>query len=180
MLAASGLTVMAEPFDAKLIDLLRRWQSWPQVGGLPGRDCFDPTDMPHLLPQIILLEYDTNPNPYRDYDGLHRYIGTRVGEDFNMARRTRTHMSSGGQAFAERWFPVHDQLRQTRQPLAVQGIPYLVDKVYLRFEILYLPLARSLVARPVAAQPAAAEQSEPAEVAYALMAAHQGPDPQRS
>jgi hypothetical protein len=163
------LTVLAEPVDARLIALLRRWQAWPQVGGLPLRNCFDPTDMPHLLPQIILIEYDANPNPYRDYDALFRYIGTRIGEDFKQTRRTRDHMSNIGQAFAERWFPVHDHLRMTRQPLTIQGIPYLVDKVYQRFEILYLPLTRNDT-------PAT---TETATVGYALIAAHQGPDPQR-
>jgi hypothetical protein len=45
--------------------------------------------------------------------------------------------------FPDRWFPSFDRLRQDARPLAVRGKPYLVDKTYFRFELLYLPLARN-------------------------------------
>jgi len=165
------LSFVAEPTERKLIDLLRRWQSWPTTDGLPGRDQFDPTDMPHLLPHLALVEYDSHENPYRPYDALFRYIGSRIGEDFRMSQHTRQYMSDFGSPIAERWFPVYDRLRSTRAPFAVQGIPVLLDKTYLRFEVLYLPLSRGNATKPEQQQATAAP-----EVAFALFAAHFSPN----
>ena len=142
LLESPSLMICAAPTEAKLRELLQHWQSWPKRNDLPGRDQFEPADMPHLLPHLCLLEFDRQANPYRDYDALFRYIGTRIGEDFNMSNSTRTHMSDFGATFAQRWFPVYDRVIESRRPLAVQGVPYLIDKTYLRFELLFLPLTR--------------------------------------
>ena|GEM_PF-3165316 len=142
MLESPSLMICAAPIEAKLRELLQHWQNWPKRNGLPGRDQFEPADMPHLLPHLCLLEFDRHANPYRDYDALFRYIGTRIGEDFSMSNSTRTHMSDFGSTFSQRWFPVYDRVIKTRHPLVVQGVPYLIDKTYLRFELLFLPLTR--------------------------------------
>lgn len=142
MLESPSLMICPAPTEAKLQELLQHWQNWPKRNGLPGRDQFEPADMPHLLPHLCLLEFDRHANPYRDYDALFRYIGTRIGEDFSMSNSTRTHMSDFGSTFAQRWFPVFDRVIDTRRPQVVQGIPYLIDKTYLRFELLFLPLTR--------------------------------------
>lgn len=165
------LTFVAEPTDRKLVDLLTRWQSWPKAHGLPGREQFDPTEMPHLLPHLALVEYDRHANPYRPYDALFRYIGSRIGDDFRMSQHTRQYMSDFDAQVAERWFPVYDRLRSTRAPFAVQGVPVLLDKTYLRFEVLYLPLSRGDATKPEQQQAA-----EPPEVAFALFAAHFSPN----
>lgn len=162
---------LAEP---RLTELLARWQSWPKIDGIPGRDQFEPADIPHLLPDLVLAEYDRHGNPYRDYDTLFRYIGSRIGNDFSMTQSTRGHMSDFGADFADRWFPVFDRVRETRQPVMVQGVPYLIDKTYLRFEMVLLPLARgdatNRVDRPTG----------PAEVAFTLFAAHFSPNLHKS
>ncbi|HVI91409.1 MAG TPA: PAS domain-containing protein [Dongiaceae bacterium] len=142
LLESPSLMICAAPTEAKLRALLQHWQSWPKRNDLPGRDQFEPADMPHLLPHLCLLEFDRHANPYRDYDALFRYIGTRIGEDFNMSNSTRTHMSDFGATFSQRWFPVYDRVIESRRPLVVQGVPYLIDKTYLRFELLFLPLTR--------------------------------------
>jgi len=142
LLESPSLMICPAPTEAKLQELLQHWQNWPKRNGLPGRDQFEPADMPHLLPHLCLLEFDRHANPYRDYDALFRYIGTRIGEDFSMSNSTRTHMSDFGSTFAQRWFPVFDRVIDTRRPQVVQGIPYLIDKTYLRFELLFLPLTR--------------------------------------
>jgi hypothetical protein len=164
------LTLSTAPVEPKLAELLMRWQSWPAAGGLPGRDQFEPADMPHLLPDLVLVEYDRHGNPYRDYNILFRYIGSRVGDDFSMSQSTRSHITDFGPDFANRWFPVFDRLRETRIPVTVQGVPYLIDKTYLRFEMLFLPLARGDAANP------AHQSSVQAEVAFALFATHVGPN----
>jgi len=142
LLESPSLMISSAPTEVKLLELLQHWQNWPKRNDLPGRDQFEPADMPHLLPHLCLLEFDRHANPYRDYDALFRYIGTRIGEDFNMSNSTRTHMSDFGSTFSQRWFPVYDRVIETRRPLVVQGIPYLIDKTYLRFELLFLPLTR--------------------------------------
>lgn len=170
MLESPSLTISATPAEAKLRDLLQHWEAWPKRNGLPGRDQFEPADMPHLLPHLCLLEFDRHANPYRDYDALFRYIGTRIGEDFSMSNSTRTHMSDFGPSFAERWFPVYDRVIESRLPLAVQGVPYLIDKTYLRFELLFLPLTRGDVTVPDH------HRTETAEVEFTLFGAIFGPN----
>jgi hypothetical protein len=163
------LTFVADPTEPALIDLRRRWQAWPKSGGLPGREQFEPADMPHLLPRIALVEFDRHGNPYRDYDVLFRYIGSRLGDDFQMSQQTRQHMSNFGSLIAQRWFPVYDRLRETRAPVVIQGVPYLLDKTYLRFEVVYLPLARGDATDP-------GRSTAQAEVAFALFGAHFSPN----
>lgn len=168
------LQIIAGPTIPKLIDLLALWQSWPkaidaQGRGLPGRGQFEPADIPHLLPDLCLIEYDRNSNPYRDYDALFRYIGSQIGDLFQMEQHTRQHMSNFGATYAPRWFRVFDHQRQTRAPFAVRGIPYLIDKTFLRFELLFLPLARD-DAR------ATTTDSGKTEVAFSIFVAHIEPN----
>jgi hypothetical protein len=170
LMESPALTFLAAPAEPKLAELLTRWHSWPKAGGLPGRDQFEPADMPHLLPDIILVEYDRHGNPYRDYDILFRYIGSRIGEAFSMAQNTRNHMSDFGPQFADRWFPVFDRVRDTRMPVTVQGVPYLIDKTYLRFEVTFLPLTRGDATDP------AHRATDTTEVSFMLFAAHFGPN----
>ena len=165
------LTFVAEPGDRKLVDVLARWHAWPKANGLPGRAQFDPAEMPQLLPHLALVEYDAHANPHRPYDALFRYIGSRIGEDFRMSQHTRQYLSDFSAQIAERWFPVHDHLRHTRAPFAIQGVPVLLDKSYLRFEVVYLPLSRG-----DATSAAQQQATEPPEVAFALFAAHFSPN----
>lgn len=185
LLESPSLSLSTAPTEPKLRELLTHWQNWPQTGGLPDRDQFEPADMPHLLPHLCLVEYDRHDNPFRDYDVLFRYIGTRIGEDFSMSNSTRSHMSDFGPTFAKRWFPVFDRLVETRRPVVVQGVPYLIDKTYLRFEILFLPLTRAdrmqADAAPTANGPtvnrtAASRTAVDAPVNFALFGAIFGPN----
>ncbi|HEX9449426.1 MAG TPA: hypothetical protein VF920_15670, partial [Dongiaceae bacterium] len=76
----------------------------------------------------------------------------------------RRHLSDLGAPFAPRWFTVYDRLRHTAQPLTVSGVPYLMNKTYLRFEILFLPLT------------AGPDERGTAHVDFALYAAHFEPN----
>ncbi|HVJ42268.1 MAG TPA: PAS domain-containing protein [Dongiaceae bacterium] len=178
LLESPSLTISPTPTEAKLRELLGHWQAWPKQDGLPGRDQFEPADVPHLLPHLCLIEYDRHDNPYRPYDVLFRYIGTRIGEDFSMSHVTRGHMSDFGAVFAHRWYPVFDRVVETRQPFAVQGVPYLIDKTYLRFELVFLPLMRGDATAP---RDTTDGSAGPAKVAFALFGGIFGPnlaDPQ--
>ena len=158
------LDLLTTPTVSFLGDLLAHWQAWSKAGGMPHRDRFDPVDFPRLLPDLSLIGIDRHANAYRDYDVLFRSIGTRLGQHFSMTGFTRRHLSDLGAPFAPRWFTVYDRLRHTAQPLTVSGVPYLMNKTYLRFEILLLPLT------------AGPDERGTAHVDFALYAAHFEPN----
>ena len=128
--------------------MLLAWRAWPKEGRLPQRDTFDPVDFPRLLPWMLLFEFEARPNRYRDYDIRYRYIGSSFGDTLRSQGLTGTYLSALPDPFPERWFPSSDRLRRDAKPIAVRGKPYLLDKTYLQFELLYLPLARNAPADP--------------------------------
>ena len=138
-----NLTIADEPAATALREMLAAWRRWPKEGRLPRRSAFDPVDFPRLLPWMLLFEYEPRPNRYREYDMLLRYIGSSFGDTLQSQGLTGTYISALPDPFPERWFPSFDRLRQDAKPIAVRGKPYLVDKTYLQFELLYLPLARN-------------------------------------
>jgi hypothetical protein len=137
------LSIADLPTAPELQEMLTAWNSWPKDGRLPRRDAFDPVDFPRLLPWMLLFEIEARPNRHRDYDLLLRYIGTALGDTLQTQGLTGTYISDLPDPFPGRWFPSFDRLRQDARPLVVRGKPYLVDKTYLQFELLYLPLARN-------------------------------------
>jgi len=153
------LSIADEPKAEVLREMLAAWHAWPKEGKLPRRNAFDPVEFPRLLPWMLLFEYEARPNRYRDYDLLYRYIGTSFADTLQSEGLTGTYLSALPDPFPERWFPSFDRLRQDAKPIAVRGKPYLVDKSYYRFELLYLPLARN-------------SPGDPTEVAFNLICMH--------
>ncbi len=92
---------------------------------------------------MLLLEVEKQANRYRKYDMRLRYLGTALAETLKSEGLTGTTISALPDPFPDRWFPGFDRLRETAALLTVRGKPYLVDKAHLRFEMLYLPLARN-------------------------------------
>lgn len=138
-----NLAFADEPAARMLRELRATWYSWPRDGSIPRRNAFDPVEFPRLLPWMLLFEYEARPNRYRDYDLLYRYVGTSFADTLQSEGLTGTYLSALPDPFPDRWLPSFDRLRQDARPLAVRGKPYLVDKTYFRFELLYLPLARN-------------------------------------
>jgi hypothetical protein len=138
-----NLTIAEQPTAKELRAMLLAWHGWPKSGRLPRRNSFDPVDFPQLLPWMLLFEFEPRANRYRDYDMLYRYIGTAFADTLQSGGLTGTYISALPDPFPERWFPTFDRLRQDAKPIAVRGKPFLVDKTYLKFELLYLPLARN-------------------------------------
>jgi hypothetical protein len=134
------LDIVDGPHVPFLETLLANWREWSRLHNPPRRQQFDAVEFPAYLPDLCLIEFDQHANPYRDYDAMYRTIGSRIGDHFGMANHTRGHLSDFGAIFAARWFTVYDRLRQTAQPLTLTGVPYLMNKTYLRFEMLLLPL----------------------------------------
>jgi hypothetical protein len=143
-----NLSIAEEPAARALREMLLVWRSWPRDGRLPRRNAFDPVDFPRLLPWMLLFEFEARPNRYRDYDLLYRYIGTAFGETLQSQGLTGTYLSALPEPFPQRWFPGFDRLRRDAKPIAARGKPYLLDKTYMQFELLYLPLARNAPADP--------------------------------
>jgi len=138
-----NLVLADRPQAARLLELLAAWSAWPKDGRLPRRSAFDPVEHPRLLPWLTLLERVGHPNPYRNYDLRYRYIGSSYAELFRAQNLTGTHISDMSAPFPQRWFPAFDRVVDGAAPVAVRGKPYLVGKAFMRFELLFLPLAQN-------------------------------------
>ena len=129
--------------DAGLMTLRDTWKSW-QVGQLiPPRSAFDPIAFPRQLPLMKLTEVLREPNQIRSYDVVIRYMGTGWTELFNAAHLTNTKISDLGPIYGERWFSFYDRVIAARAPVTVRGAPFGVDKEFLGFEMLGLPLSKT-------------------------------------
>jgi len=112
------------------------WQGKRKPGALPGRRDIDPIEIPQLMPQIALVDVLREPLDYR-----YRLFGTRLVEVMGAERtgkRMREVMSPPAVAASERLIA---GLIETREPLAFTGRLFWLDKDYVAFETLVLPLA---------------------------------------
>lgn len=139
----SKLRPIAMLQDAGLQNLQKRWSSWRMNGEIPLRVSFDPIDFPRQISMMQLGEIVPEPNALRPYDVVLRYLGTGWVDLFNAGQLTNTRVSELGPVYGERWFNVHDQVVAARQPLTIGGSPYGIDKEFLDFEILGLPLSKT-------------------------------------
>ncbi len=135
------MTPHGPPGDAhpKIRQLFDLWQSLsPGPGLLPGRQHFDPMQVPALLPNIWLL--DVLPGPPRRY--RYRLVGTGMVEAGAPGRKgdfvdDPRHISDP--AAANRLF---DKVCDSRQPDWSRGQPILKHSSYVsQIERLTLPFA---------------------------------------
>lgn len=120
--------------DPKIRAVVEYWLSKHPESGLPGRQHIDPVDIPHLLPNVWLIDVVRDPLRFR-----FRLMGTLVveyaGED------------NTGKWFDERW-PESDpaflhSVVETRQPTWARGRSnWRPEKDYFEIERVRLPLAR--------------------------------------
>jgi hypothetical protein len=136
--AARPSLVPPEPND-KLAALERHWRAMHPPAGLPGRQHFDPIDVPSLLPWILLVDVAREPLRFR-----YRVIGT-------------AHVDTLGYNPTGRWFDeAHPDFHQTTvcrefTEVATRGEPtyyrgpltFVATKGFLEIERLVLPLARN-------------------------------------
>ena len=129
------------PDDARdsMRTLYDYWKSIAPPGLLPGRQHFEPLDVPALLPSIWLIEVHRDPYRFR-----YRLVGSRI-EDFAGERLT-------GLWFAERLSgPALQQVNlamqavvESREPDWRRGRPKIRwEKDHMVMERLYLPLAKN-------------------------------------
>lgn len=114
------------------------WISIHPEDGIPGRQHFDPLDVPNLLPNIRLLDIVGNPPRFRI-----RLMGTRLREFFR-AELTGCWLDElfsnleGSLTHVELLRTI-----ETREPRWRRGKPALdIEKDYMDMERIYLPFAR--------------------------------------
>jgi hypothetical protein len=124
----------------ELLGLLKQWQGWACLEPLPLRKRFDPVDFPKLLPWIVLAEI-LHDRP--QFDARFRYLGTEIVHNFKSANLTGTRVSDLEPIFARRWSEVGEKVVAVRAPQFFHGAPFLVDKAFLKLEMLALPLSKT-------------------------------------
>lgn len=129
---------LPEKTHSDIRELYEYWQGISPSGKLPGRQHFDPINVPGLLPDITLIEVRRNPKRF-----WNRLVGSRIEE-------------YAGESLTGRWFAqrlsgknlrvVHENLNLvlgTKQPHWRRGRPRIRwEKELVDLERLYLPLAR--------------------------------------
>lgn len=123
---------------ANVRQIVDYWVSIHPESGLPGRQHFDPLDVPYLLPNIRLLDVVGDPPRFKI-----RLMGTRL-RDFFGAEQTGCWLDElfsnldGSMTHVELLRTI-----ETRMPRWRRGKPALdVEKNYLDMERVYLPFAR--------------------------------------
>lgn len=129
--------------DPGLRNLRDRWTTWRTGNDIPLRVSFDPIDFPRQISLMQLGEIVPEPNALRPYDVVLRYLGSGWVDLFNAPQLTNTKLSDLGPVYGERWLSLHDQVIATRAPMVMIGMPYGIDKDFLDFEILCLPLSKT-------------------------------------
>jgi hypothetical protein len=118
-------------------DLYQYWSGLAPSGVLPGRRHFDPLEIPHLLPNVWLI--DVHRDPFRFW---RRLVGTRIEE---FAGRSLVNGWVADTLDEDRQSGVHKNLTDvvlTGQPSWRRGKSLIrYEKGFSELERIYLPLA---------------------------------------
>lgn len=117
--------------------LYEHWRFISPAGALPGRQHFDPMDVPRLLPNLWLIEVHRNPLRF-----WRRLVGSRIEE---FAGRTLTSGWVADCLEEDRLPSVHQYLTEvveTKRPNWRRGKSLIrFEKDFTELERLYLPMA---------------------------------------
>lgn len=121
----------------KIIQVLKYWLSIGPESGLPGRQHLDPLDIPHLLPNMRLIDIEGQPPRFKT-----RLMGT-VLRDFFGEEQTGSYCDEIFPNFQET--RIHRDLLTTiteKRPNWMRGHPLLhLEKDYVAVERIFLPFA---------------------------------------
>lgn len=125
--------------DPNIAAVIEYWQSIAPGDALPGRQHFDPTEIPRLLQDVWLIDVARDP-----LDFSFRLVGTGVAEYFGSdptGKRLADVFDNFEDTFAYRDF--YDVVN-LQEPRWGRGIPALAPASKIeRLERIYLPLARN-------------------------------------
>ena len=125
--------------DQKIVDAVEYWRSISPEGGLPGRQHFDPTDIPHLLRGVWLIDVQQEPLEF-----AFRLVGTSVVSYFGSdptGRRLHDVFTNFEETVAYRDL---QDVATTGKPSWRRGVPLLSHPERTsRLERIYLPFARN-------------------------------------
>ncbi len=119
--------------------LYEHWRSIHPPEGLPGRQHFDPTAIPKLLPNVWLVELATNPHRFR-----YRVIGSAL-LDWGTPLRTGDwlHEAVPEPAARKDMEAFFITAIESRAPHWRRGEPTIAHSTYIaELEVIALPLAR--------------------------------------
>jgi len=123
-----------------LRDFAETWRDWAKEEPLPRRAHFDPVDFPRLLPWVVLMEVLPEA---AEFDARIRYVGSEIVHYFNSEHITGMTLSDLGPVYWDRWADVGTRVAAARAPQYFRGAPFLVDRDFVDFELLALPLSKA-------------------------------------
>ncbi len=128
------------PWHPKIRELYEYWASLGPGGGkLPGRRDFDPLAVPHLLPNVMLLDVVGQPPRFR-----YRLVGTRMvdalGSDLTGRWLDEAHSRPGG---GKPQFPSYEKVAHEGVSDWRRGPPHFMSYLDKCTEVerVFLPLA---------------------------------------
>lgn len=137
-LSAPAETLLDQPLHPKIRSLTEYWLSIRPARGLPGRQHFEPLDVPSLLPNIWLVDVERGPSLRFRY----RLIGTNVARAFEQEATGRYLDDAHAGAHDSRIRLYVNDVVRDRLPAWRVGRPTLWHlQDYLRLERIYLPMA---------------------------------------
>jgi len=127
--------IVANPDLEATKALLAYWQAKCPAGGLPGRDDIDASEIPRLLPHLVIAEPIDG-----GADWIYRLVGTAVvnrsGHD-TTGKRVRELFAP---EVADAYIADYRRGVRNRAPWFARGYFALPDKEHVRFESVGLPI----------------------------------------
>ncbi|MBX3445176.1 MAG: PAS domain-containing protein [Parvibaculaceae bacterium] len=122
----------------KLAALHAWWRAKQEAkaGALPSRGDVDPAELRHMLPHIALVDVLRDPLDWR-----YRLVGTRLVEVMGGERTGKRMRELLTPPAIEGSVVLMTRLLETRMPLAFTGTLYWLEREYVGFHALALPLS---------------------------------------
>jgi hypothetical protein len=124
--------------NAKVRDLAKYWQSIHPSHGLPGRQRIDPCDIPHLLPNLVLVDVQRDPLKF-----TWRLMGTAAARIFERDHTGLPFEDAYHNGKASNAYKDIRRMIDTPEPRWRKGrASFMRDRQYLVIERAFFPLAR--------------------------------------
>ena len=126
-----------DDWHARIQQIVAYWQSIHPQQGLPGRQHFDPVDIPDILANIRLLDVHRDPLRFKT-----RLMGTVLRDFFGQEQTGRWMDDCFADFHRSKMYKDLCEMIETRQPQWRRGQPTLAyEKNFVTVERVYLPFA---------------------------------------